>query len=75
MNCWHKWLVDPVETLGLFYALAGRIGGMGKRGFIAAVVVTVILSWIMIASICWNYETNKRAAAREAKEAVQQAAS
>jgi hypothetical protein len=54
----------PVEALGLFHALAGRIGDMKKnRGILAAVVVTVILSWIMIALICWNYEMNKRAAA------------
>jgi hypothetical protein len=35
-----------------------------NRGFLAAVVVTVIITWA-ICAVAWKYEMNKRAAVRE----------
>lgn len=32
MNCLTEWLARSVETLGIFYSMAGKIGGMNEQG-------------------------------------------
>jgi hypothetical protein len=41
-----------------------------NRGFLAAIVVTVIITWA-ICAVAWKYEMNKHAAAREARRAAE----